>query len=317
MDEPQIPSPDKPASPDSPFRSGYVTILGKPNAGKSTLMNAIVGEKIAITSDKPQTTRDQITGIFTTERFQIIFLDTPGVIVPQDRFNEALMARAAEALQETDVIYHLVDVTDREPPNERLLELLRRTKKIPRLLVVNKVDRRSAARTGAPPIPPGITPSDYEDLILVSALKRQGLDLLIERTLSFLPEGPLYYSPDQLSDRDERFLVSEIVREKVFRRTGAEIPYSVYTTVEEFEERPDKDYIRILIYVERESQKGILIGQGGRTLKDIGQDARRAIENLTGRPSYLDLHVKVRKDWRKKETDLNMWGFKSARKKKK
>lgn len=309
-------SPGASAQDPPPFRSGYVTILGKPNAGKSTLLNALVGEKIAITSDKPQTTRDRITGILTTDRFQIVFLDTPGVIVPQDRFNEALMTRAAEALKETDIIYHLVDATDREPPNERLMELLYRAKKCTRFLVVNKVDKRRLRPGAPPPLPPGITPAGYDDLLLVSALRRQGLDLLIERTAAHLPEGPLYYEPDQISDRDERFLAAEIVREKIFRRTGAEIPYSVFTRVEDFEERPERDYIRILIYVERESQKGIIIGQGGRTLKEIGQEARHAIERLTGRPAFLDLHVKVRKDWRKKESDLNQWGFKVAKVKK-
>jgi GTP-binding protein Era len=303
-------NPEQPSAVD--FRSGYVAILGKPNAGKSTLLNELVGEKIAIISDKPQTTRDKITGIFTTDRFQIVFLDTPGVLVPQDRFNEVLMARAAEALQEVDVVYHLVDVQDREPPNKRLSEILSRAgANTSKFLVVNKVDRlRGPGKSGRPLLPPGLEAGDYDEIFLISALKRKGLDSLIEQTVKRLPVGPMYYDAEQLSDRDLRFLAAEAVREKVFRRTGAEIPYSVYTEIEEFTERENKDYIRIAINVEHDSQKGIVIGEGGRVLKQIGSDARREIEKITGRPAYLDLWVKVRKDWRKKEFDLNNFGFK-------
>ncbi|MGI8908892.1 MAG: GTPase Era [Candidatus Sumerlaeaceae bacterium] len=304
------------AATPPPFRSGYVVILGKPNAGKSTLLNSIVGEKIAITSDKPQTTRDKITGIFTTTGFQIVFLDTPGVLVPQDRFNEVLMSRAAEALEEVDVVYHLVDAQDREPANQRLSEILRRASPgTAKFLVVNKVDKlRGPGKSGRPPLPAELEPRNYDAIFLISALKRKGLDTLIEETVKRLPPGPMYYDAEQLSDRDLRFLAAETVREKVFRRTGAEIPYSVYTEVEEFTERVDKDYIRIVIIVERDSQKGILIGKGGEVLKQIGQDARREIEKTTGRPAYLELWVKVRKDWRKKEFDLNQFGFKLPKK---
>jgi GTP-binding protein Era len=301
-----------PASSAPEFRSGFVAILGKPNAGKSTLMNAIVGEKVAIVSDKPQTTRDRIAGIFTTDRFQMVFLDTPGVLIPQDRFNEALVLRAADALQGVDVVYHLIDSADREPPNERVVQLLRRLpKSTVRFLVINKIDKHfPRGIAGAAYVPPGINSAEYDQMFMVSALKKQALDILIEATYKHLKPGPLYYDAEQISDRDMRFLASEIVREKVFRRTGAEIPYSVYTETEEFTERADKDYIRVIIYTERDSQKGILIGEGGRVLKDIGQDARRAIERLTGRPCFLELWVKVRKDWRKKDFDLNNFGFK-------
>lgn len=311
-------SADAAAPADNEFRSGFIAILGKPNAGKSTLLNAIIGEKVAITSDKPQTTRDRITGIFTTTRFQMVFLDTPGVMVPQDRFNETLVYRAADAMQGVDVIYHLVDAGDREPPNERIAELLKRVpRSVKRFLVINKIDKRFPARAdGKPFVPPGVSTADYDEIFMVSALKKQGLDYLIEATYRCLSTGPLYYDAEQVSDKDMRFLVAEIVREKVFRRTGAEIPYSVFTEVEEYKERKDKDYIRVVIYTERDSQKGILIGQGGRVLKDIGQDARRAVENLTGRPCYLELWVKVRKDWRKKEFDLNNFGFKLPKGKK-
>lgn len=300
-----------------PFRSGYVAIIGKPNAGKSTLLNALIGQKIAITSDKPQTTRDKIAGIYTTDEFQIVFLDTPGVIVPEDRFNETLIQRAAEALQGSDVIYHLLDSTDRDAMNERLEGILKRVpRKIKRFLVVNKVDKRFPVdRDGKLNLPETINTESYDEIFMVSALKKQGLDHLVKSTVKELKPGPQFYDPEQVSDRDMRFFASEIVREKVFRRTGAEIPYAVYTEVDEYTEREDKDYIRINILCERDSQKGILIGEGGRVLKDIGQDARRAIEAMTDRPCYLELRVKVRKDWRRKEYDLNNFGFKLAKKK--
>jgi len=165
-------------------------------------------------------------------------------------------------------------------------------------------------------MPPGVESSDYDELHLISGLKKTGMDKLIEATVKRLPEGPLYYESDQLTDRDMRFHAAEIVREKVFRRTGAEIPYSVFTETEEYTEREKNDFVRVVIVVERDSQKPIIIGDGGRTLKAIGQDARLAIENMTGRPCYLELWVKVRKDWRRKEFDLNNFGFKLAKKKK-
>lgn len=317
-------SADNAALPVAPpgFRSGYVAILGKPNAGKSTLMNALIGAKVAITSDKPQTTRDRINGILTTDRAQIVFVDTPGVMEPgpNDRFNEALLSRAADALDGVDVVYHLVDAQDRDAPNPRLVALLGRTRRARRLLVVNKVDRKALSKDGGPPVPPGIDPAAYDDLILISALKKQGLDLLLHRTVSALPEGPMYYPADQLSDRDMRFLAAEAVRERVFRRTGAEVPYSVFCEVEEYREAQEgsggKDFVRITIHVERDSQKGILIGEGGRVLKDIGREARGSIEKMTERPCYLELHVKVKKDWRKRDFDLNLFGFKPGKKKK-
>lgn len=316
--DPTVPQPALAGVAADDFRSGFIAILGKPNAGKSTLMNAIVGEKVAITSDKPQTTRDRIAGIFTTTRFQMVFLDTPGVLVPEDRFNEALVHRAADALQGVDVIYHLIDAGDREPPNERITQILKRVPKSTlRFLVINKIDKKFPGKPdGKPYVPPGIDPSEYDQMFMISALKKHALDVLIESTYRQLKPGPLFYDAEQVSDKDMRFLVAEIVREKVFRRTGAEIPYSVYTETEEFAERPGKDFIRVMIYTERDSQKGILIGEGGRVLKDIGSDARRAIETLTGKPCFLELWVKVRKDWRKKEFDLNHFGFKLPKAKK-
>ncbi len=299
--------------PDNSFRSGFVAILGKPNAGKSTLLNALIGERLAIVSDKPQTTRDRIAGILTTERYQVVFLDTPGIIVPRDRFNESLIARVDEAIEDADVLYHLVDATDPEPPNERLRDAIARTKARARFLVINKIDKLSVDQKDV--LPPGVNLAEYNQVFRISALMKEGLDALLEATVAHLPEGPLYYDPEQITDREERFFAAEAVREKIFLYTGEEVPYSVFTKVEQFEERPDKDYIRVVIYVERESQKPIIIGKGGQLLKRIGTEARQDIEKLTGRPTYLELWVKVRKNWRKNEFDLRNFGFKVPPKK--
>lgn len=295
-------------APSPGFRSGFVVILGKPNAGKSTLLNALVGERLAIVSEKPQTTRDRINGILTTENYQIVFLDTPGVIVPRDRFNEALVERVDEAIADADILYHLVDATDEEPPNERLREALEQANVHTRFLVVNKIDKLSPANRTR--IPPYIDSSRYDRVFHISALLKEGLVELLDATVACLKEGPLYYDPEQLTDRDERFFAAEAVREKIFLYTGEEVPYSVFTHVEEFQERRDRDYIRVVIYVERESQKPIIIGKGGEMLKRIGTEARKDIEALTGRPVYLELWVKVRKNWRKNEFDLRNFGFK-------
>lgn len=293
------------------FKSGFVAILGRPNAGKSTLLNALVGAKVAIVSAKPQTTRDRLAGIVSGDGHQIVFVDTPGVIDPRDAFNEALMWRVTEALDGVDVIYHLVDAYEPEPPNERLAAFLRQGRPKARFLVVTKTDLANPARAAR------LADSGLYDAVFpVSAVARRGLDELLAATIERLPEGPIYYDPEQISDRDERFLAAEAVREKVFLHLSEELPYAVFTETEVFEERSDRDFIRVVIHVERDSQKGIVIGSGGEMLKRIGTEARADIEELTGRPSFLELWVKVRKNWRKKEFDLQNFGFARARKKK-
>lgn len=292
------------------FRSGFITILGRPNAGKSTLLNALVGQKIAIVSNKPQTTRDRIAGILTTDTYQMILVDTPGVIEPTDRFNETLMYRVGQALEHIDVIYHLVDATQLSSTEEAAVaQLVKSVRCRARFLLLNKVDQLSGQQDELVGQPDA---QAYDKVLRISALKGLGLPDLLERTAARLPTGPAYYGADQMTDRDERFLSTEIVREKVFHHLGAEIPYSVYTDIEAFEERENKDYIRITIYVERDSQKGIVIGAGGSMLKKIGQEARHDIEEITGRPAYLELWVKVRKNWRKSESDLSNFGFKKS-----
>lgn len=300
--------------PAPPYRSGFAAILGKPNAGKSTLLNAVVGLKVAIVSGKPQTTRDRIAGIVSEPGYQIVFLDTPGVIEPRDALHESLMRRVAEALDGADVLLHLVDVLDPEPFTDAILRHLATAPHTPRLLVCNKGDLAPAGFV--PPAPPSAA-GPYQGAHTISALRGDGVAQVLADVTALLPEGPPYYDPEQLTDRDERFLASEIVREKVFELTQAEVPYSVLAEVETFEERPGKDYVRIVIHVERDSQKGILIGQGGAMLKQIGQEARRDLEELTGRPAYLELWVKVRKNWTRNPADLERFGFRTGRAKRK
>ena len=290
------------------FQSGFVAIVGKPNAGKSTLLNRLVGEKLAIVSPKPQTTRDTIFGILSRENFQIIFVDTPGLIEPKNLLNRCLIDSAALAVKEVDLVYHITDVTDPKPETPAVRQLISSAKS-PIFLLANKIDRLSA------PLDPSAyntqaKVADYAEVIGISALRGDNIPHLIERTLSYIPEGPLYYDPEQVSDRDLRFLSAEIVREKVFELLGQELPYCVAVQVEEFKERSqDKDFIRAVIYVERESQKGMMIGAGGQMLKKIGSLARPDIEALVGRPVFLELWVKVRKNWTKKENELRFFGY--------
>ena len=298
-------------SEQPPFKSGFVAILGKPNAGKSTLMNALVGLKVSIVSAKPQTTRDRVSGILSTDTYQIVFVDMPGVIVPDDKLNETLIARVEESLEAVDILYHLVDATDKHPTNPKMEELLRRTKAGKKFLVVNKIDLNRDAWAH------GNVPVGYDELIRVSALRGTGLDQLLNKTVEHLLPGPIFYDPDQLTDRDERFIAGEVVREKVFENLSDELPYAVHTETETFEERPGKDFIRVVIYVERESQKGIVIGHKGEMLKKIGADARKEIEEVTDRPCFLELWVKVRPNWRKSEFDLQNFGYRKNTKKKK
>ncbi|MFH0794369.1 MAG: GTPase Era [bacterium] len=293
---------------NDPFKSGYVALVGCPNVGKSTLLNALLGQKVAIVSAKPQTTRQRLGGILTTDSYQIIFEDTPGILEPRDRFNEILVEEARDVIRETDLIYHLIDASDRDPVPHEQIEFLALSRK-PKLLLLNKIDRLDWAFDFNSYTPP-LDTTPYAEVLPISGLKGYGLDALLNATINLLHEGPKYFDEDQLCDRDQRYLVAELVREKVFNLTGQEIPYGVFLEVEEFKEKEvGKYYIRIVIYVERDSQKGILIGKGGALLKRIGQLARPEIETLIGAPVYLDLWVKVRKNWRKSEAELRRLGF--------
>jgi GTP-binding protein Era len=321
-DFPEIPSDFPEMPPD--FRSGFVALLGEPNVGKSTLMNALLDFKVSIVSSKPQTTCDRVTGIYTDDACQIAFLDTPGIMEPRDRFNEALRDTALESLDNADVVCHLIDAGQPHylpPAASKALTAGRR----PVILVINKSDRvpalaplteeaDSARRREAAAHLPGASfdLSLYEDIRFVSALERRGLGALTAVLRELLPVGPLLYDPDQPTDANLRFLASEIVREKVLSFLEEEVPYAVAARTEEFVERPEaKHFVRVVIYVEHESQKGIVIGNGGEMLRRIGGAARPEIEALADHPVYLELWVKVRHNWRKRESDLRDFGYRT------
>lgn len=287
-----------------PRHVGFVGLAGAPNVGKSTLLNRLVGQKISIVSDRPQTTRQQISGILTNEHVQAILVDIPGILAADDKFNRALVETAEQGLAGCDMVLHLRDVRREYDPNdEPVVELLRRSGK-PIWLVWNKIDRRTRM------LPP--TPADlpYREVYAISGKTGAGLDELLAGLTKALPFGPLLYDPEQVSDRDLRYMAGELVREKLFRYLGQEIPYGTATEVETFDEEREKVLIRVLILTERENHKAIIIGQGGQMLKKVGQAARIEIEQLVGRPIFLELWVKVRPAWRKDDRQLKRLGLK-------
>ena len=295
-----------------PFKSGFVSLIGRPNSGKSTLLNLILGEKIAITSPRPQTTRNRILGIKNLPSGQMIFLDTPGIHRSKSILNQSMVRTALSTLQEVDSICFLVeaDFPDNEE-NEWILENLKKTDK-PVFLVINKIDLVSKGNL-LPIMERYSRARPFEQIIPVSALLGEGVEVLMEELLKVLPEGPRLFPEDMVTDLPERFLAGELIREKVFRLTRDEVPYATAAVVEEFKERPEKNLvvIRATILVERESQKGILIGEKGRMLKEIGRLAREEIEALLGTKVFLELWVKVEKNWREDPQALRRLGFQS------
>ncbi len=290
------------------FRSGFVAMIGRPNMGKSTLINALLGEKMVITSDKPQTTRNRIHCVLTREDAQLVFIDTPGIHKPNDRMGEYLVKTAYESLDDVDVVLFLVDA--KYSPGKGDNFILNRIKGISTsfIIVLNKIDQISkevlAKRI-----------KEYEEFsgfpaIPISALKNKNLNILVDSIVERLPEGPMYYPEDMITDQIEQFIVAEMIREKVLHLTRDEIPHAVAVEIEEMEERKDKMYIRATIFVERKSQKGIIIGKKGLMLKKVGQLAREDIEGLLAISVYLDLWVKVNKDWREREEVLKRLGYK-------
>ncbi|WP_457565928.1 GTPase Era [Caldithrix abyssi] len=290
------------------FKSGYVAIIGLPNAGKSTLLNALLNIKLSIISAKPQTTRRRVLGILNKAEYQVVFIDTPGIIKPKYKLHTRMMEQVHTALQDADLLALIVDATEHKHPVEVDLEAMNPKKK-PALLLLNKVDLINKQDL-LPLIDQYREFYPFEEIIPISALKRDGVDQVEQEIVKRLPHHPPFYPPDVLSDQPERFFVAEIIREKIFERFFQEVPYSTEVVVEEFKERPgSKDYIYAIIYVERPSQKGIIIGKKGEALKKIGEAARREIEEFLGRKIYLELRVKVNENWRYDERKLKRLGY--------
>lgn len=301
-----IPAP--PAEPGRSTRSGYVAFVGRPNAGKSTLMNALVGDKLSIVTPKAQTTWQRVTGILSTDTTQMVFLDTPGLLSARDLLQRSMQGAALEALAEADVVLVVLDAAHPlSPSNRRILLEAMASVHVPRIAAVNKVDLApEAAVREATEFAEGVLGATA---VPVSALLGTGLDRLREALEQSLPPGPFFFPPDEIASQPVRFFVAELIRETVIERFRQEIPYSVFVEVEEFREQQEPVYIGASIYVERSSQKGILVGQGGRSIKEIGRLARQKIEAFTGWPVYLDLWVKHLPNWRRKRSHLKRLGF--------
>lgn len=292
------------------MKSGFVAIIGRPNAGKSTLMNEILGEKIAITSDKAQTTRNRITGVYTRDDLQIVYLDTPGIHKPRHELGKYMVDVAEKTIRDVDIIYYLVDISvDFGRGEEYILEKLKYTE-TPVFLILNKVDL-VVKESLLEKIAFWSDKYKFAEIFPVSALKRDNVDQLIEKTSSYLEEGPMFYPADEVTDQPERVVVAEIIREKILKRTKEEIPHSLAVVIDQMEEKKKGQVINIIasIYVERQSQKKIIIGKEGRLLKAVGQDARQELEGLLGARIFLDLWVKVKDDWRNKNTSLINFGY--------
>jgi GTP-binding protein Era len=289
------------------FKSGFVNIIGNPNVGKSTLMNKLMEEKLVIATHKAQTTRHRIKGILTSEDYQIVFSDTPGILEPVYELQSKMMDYVKEALLDADLILYLVEPGERKPRNEAVFEKLKRLK-IPVLLLINKIDlSNQQALEEAVDYWHGLLPE--AEILPISALENANIEMLKNRIVELLPEGPMYFPEDQLTDKSERFIVNETVREKILLNYKKEIPYSVEVVTEVFKEGFELIQIETDIYVERDSQKGILIGHKGGSLTKVGKEAREDLEKFFGKKVFLKLFVKVKKDWRKKERDLKGFGY--------
>ncbi len=290
------------------FKSGYVAVVGFPNVGKSTLINRLVGAKLAIVTPKPQTTRETIRGIFTTDTAQIIFLDTAGLHRPKDQLGEFMLQATRATLQEADIIYIMVEPAK---PRPHEIDLIRQVKNVQKttFLIINKVDRVKKDML-LPLIDTYKDIMPFDEIVPVSAQEGDNIDRLIEATVDYLPAAPAYYPEDILSDQIERGFISEFIREKVYLNTKDEIPYSSAVIIDDMEERTGGGaYIAATIFVEKDSQKGIVIGKGGKMIKRIGEQARREIEKFLGYSVYLDMHVKVEKKWRDNKGSLKKLGY--------
>ena len=291
------------------YKSGFVSVIGRPNVGKSTLINSLIGQKIAIMSDKPQTTRNKILCVLTQDDAQILFIDTPGIHKPKHKLGEYMVKAAENTLKEVDVILFVVDATENIGAGELyIMERLQSTQ-APVILVVNKVDQINKQQV-LPVISRYSDKLNFVGAIPISAKEKTNLDQLVQEIKKYLEEGPQYYPSDMITDQPERLVIGELIREKALHLTKEEIPHAIAVDIEEISKRNNDDlYIRATIYVERESQKGIVIGAKGSLLKEIGQLARADIENLLGSKVYIDLWVKVKKDWRNRDGILRGFGY--------
>jgi GTP-binding protein Era len=292
------------------FKSGFVAIVGRPNVGKSTLLNHLVGQKVAIMSNKPQTTRNQIRAVLTREEGQIIFLDTPGIHKPKSKLGNYMVSVAENTLNEVDLILFVIDATEKRGQGEEYI--IERLQKVntPVFLVINKIDQVHPEEL-LPLIDDFRKRYPFKQIIPISALQGNNTGPLVESIFAELPEGPMFYPADQVTDHPERFIVAELIREKALHLTRDEVPHSIAVVVEQMKQREDSDVVDIYaaIYVERDSQKGILIGKGGERLKEIAKRARMDAERLLGNKIFLEVWVKVKKDWRNQERMLRNFGF--------
>ncbi len=292
------------------YKSGFVSIIGRPNVGKSTFLNRVIGQKIAIMSDKPQTTRNKIQGVYTQDDAQIVFIDTPGIHKPKHKLGDFMMKVAQNTLKEVDLVLFMINAKEGlGKGDEFIIEKLKETS-TPVYLVINKIDE--------------VHPDDllplmetykalypFKEIVPISALQGSNVEVLLDQIKKFLPEGPQYYPADQVTDHPERFIVAELIREKVLHLTREEVPHSIAVAIDSMKKRENKDMVDIqaTVVVERDSQKGIVIGKQGKVLKEVGQKARVDIEALLGSKVFLELWVKVQKDWRNKQSQLRDFGF--------
>lgn len=295
---------------DKKFHSGFAALVGRPNVGKSTLMNALLGEKISIVSAHAQTTRNKITGVWNGDNSQVVFLDTPGMHKPQSKLGEAIRQSTMDALDEVDMIVFLCACNDPLGAGDRYILSLLKDRKVPVILALSKTDLISKEEVLKKIVQYSkIYP--FAEIIPLSAKNGENLDELMKCVVKYMPEGPKYFPDDMVTDQPERNIVQEIVREKLLTRTRDEVPHAIGVFTEEFSERDNgKVYIRCTIYVERDSQKRIIIGKKGSVLKAAGQEAREEIQSLIGAPVFLDLWVKVSKDWKNKDYILRELGYK-------
>ena len=288
-------------------KAGFVNIVGNPNVGKSTLMNQVVGERISIATFKAQTTRHRIMGIVNTDDMQIVFSDTPGVLKPNYKMQEMMLAFSESALADADVLLYVTDVIENPEKNIEFLEKVKKMK-IPVLLLINKIDQSDPKKLGDI-VEKWHSLLPNAEILPISAKNKFGVDMLLKRIKELLPESPAFFDKDQLTDKPARFFVSEIIREKILLYYDKEIPYAVEVRVERFKEDDTRIHINAVIYVERDSQKGIIIGHQGVALKKVNTESRKALEKFFGKKIFLETFVKVDKDWRSSQRELDAFGY--------